>query len=88
MLITSDDVEKGRPHPDMIHLAMKKFNIGNPDLVLKAGDSAIDIEEGTNAGCGVTIGVLSGAQNREQLRSAGPTLILDSLTELRRFIAP
>jgi phosphonatase-like hydrolase len=85
LLITADDVEKGRPNPDMILLAMEKFNIKDPSVVLKAGDSAIDIVEGTNARCGVTVGVLSGAQNREQIEVAKPTYILDSLIDLKRF---
>lgn len=51
-LITADDVSESRPNPEMIKLAMKKFNITEPEKVLKAGDSVIDIEEGKNAGCG------------------------------------
>ncbi|WP_417874070.1 HAD hydrolase-like protein, partial [Xanthomarina gelatinilytica] len=43
MLLTASDVEKGRPHPEMIHKAMEAFNITNASFVLKAGDSAIDI---------------------------------------------
>lgn len=82
MLITASDVEKGRPHPEMIQKAMKEFNVSNAAEVLKAGDSGIDIEEGKNAGCGVTIGVLSGAQSRQQLEIEKPTYILNSLKEL------
>lgn len=82
MLLTASDVEKGRPHPEMIHKAMEAFNITNARFVLKAGDSAIDIEEGKNANCGVTIGVLSGAQTKEQLEAQKPDYILLSLSEL------
>ncbi len=82
MLLTASDVEKGRPHPEMIQKAMEAFNITDASFVLKAGDSAIDIEEGKNANCGVTIGVLSGAQTREQLEAQQPDYILLSLSEL------
>ncbi|MDP2541942.1 HAD family hydrolase [Tenacibaculum discolor] len=82
LLLTASDVEKGRPHPEMIHKAMEVFNITNARFVLKAGDSAIDIEEGKNANCGVTIGVLSGAQTKEQLEVQSPDYILLSLSEL------
>ncbi len=82
LLVTADDVVNGRPNPDMIELAMKEFNIKDPSKVLKAGDSAIDIEEGKNAHCGVTVGVLSGAQTKEQIESTNPTYILDSLSNL------
>ncbi|MFW0739197.1 MULTISPECIES: phosphonatase-like hydrolase [unclassified Flavobacterium] len=81
-LITADDVVLGRPFPDMIHKAMQLFAIEDASKVLKAGDSAIDIEEGKNAKCGVTIGVLSGAQTRQQLEEAQPDYILDSLASL------
>lgn len=81
-LITANDVELGRPFPDMIHKAMQLFGIKDASKVLKAGDSAIDIEEGKNAKCGITIGVLSGAQTRSQLEEAKPDYILDSLASL------
>lgn len=81
-LITADDIKRGRPHPDMIEMAMQEFGITNPSLVLKAGDSKIDIEEGKNAGCGLNIGVLSGAQTREQLEQANPDYIIESLKDL------
>jgi phosphoglycolate phosphatase-like HAD superfamily hydrolase len=54
--------------------------------VLKAGDSAIDIEEGKRAGCGITVGVTTGAQTREQLEDAKPTLVLDSLPDILNHI--
>lgn len=85
-LITSDDVEKGRPHPDMILKAMSDFGIENPSQVLKAGDSQIDILEGKNAGCGITVGVLSGAQNKQQLELAHPDYILQNVTDLAKML--
>lgn len=87
-MITASDVAKGRPHPDAIIKAMADLGILEPTEVLKAGDSAIDIEEGKNANCSITVGVLSGAQNRSQLEAANPTYILDSvvdLSEMRLF---
>ncbi len=83
LLITADDVEKGRPYPDMIQKAMKHFDINDSSKVLKAGDSAIDIEEGKNANCGITIGVLSGAQTKAQLETVKPDYILNSLAALK-----
>ncbi|WP_029489445.1 phosphonatase-like hydrolase [Ochrovirga pacifica] len=85
-LITADDVKNGRPKPDMIYKAMELFGIENPSWVLKAGDSAVDIQEGKNANCGVTVGVLSGAQTKEQLETANPDYILDSLAALDTVI--
>jgi len=85
-LVTSDDVVNGRPHPDMIQLAMKNTGVTDSSKVLKAGDSTIDIEEGTNTGCGITVGVTTGAQTREQLATAEPTLILDRLADILAHI--
>lgn len=85
-LITADDVKNGRPHPDMIQKAMAMFRITDPAEVLKAGDSEIDITEGKNAGCGLTIGVLSGAQTKEQLEAANPDYILNFVTDLEAIL--
>lgn len=82
-LITASDVVNGRPHPDMIFQAMELFGITDASKVLKAGDSAIDIEEGKNAGCGITVGVLSGAQTKVQLEKEKPTYVLESLVNLK-----
>jgi phosphonatase-like hydrolase len=85
-LITADDVVNGRPAPDMITLAMDKFDIENAQQVLKAGDSGIDIEEGKNANCGLCIGVLTGAQTKAQLEKSSPDIVLDKLTDLAQLI--
>lgn len=85
-VITADDVVNGRPHPDMIHKAMKELAVEDAETVLKAGDSAIDIQEGKNANCGLTIGVLTGAQNKIQLEAADPDYILEKLTDLEHVL--
>jgi phosphonatase-like hydrolase len=85
-LVTSDDVENGRPEGDMIIVAMKNTGVVDTRKVLKVGDSAIDIEEGKNANCGITAGVLTGAQNRTQIQQANPTYIIESLNELRAIL--
>jgi phosphonatase-like hydrolase len=81
-LITSTDVEHGRPDPEMIDLAMSIYDIQNPKEVIKVGDSMIDIEEGQNAGCGLNIGITTGAHSFQQLQSANPDYIVNNLLEL------
>lgn len=81
-IITASDVPKTRPFPDMIFMAMELMGINDGKVVAKIGDSAIDIEEGKNAGCGLSIGITTGAHTREQLAAAKPDLIIDSLIEL------
>ena len=81
-LITASDVVNNRPQPDMILLAMQKFGITNASEVVKVGDSAIDIEEGKNAGCSLNIGITTGAHTYEQLQAAKPDHIIIHLTDL------
>jgi len=81
-LVTATDVQHNRPQPDMIVLAMKQFGITDAQGVVKVGDSIIDIEEGKNAGCGMNIGITTGAHKAEQLRSANPDYVINDLLEL------
>ncbi|CAN5418970.1 phosphonatase-like hydrolase [soil metagenome] len=81
-LVTATDVSNNRPMPDMIQLAMQQFSITNAKQVVKIGDSIIDIEEGKNAGCGITFGITTGAHTREQLVTASPDYIVNSLNEV------
>ena len=85
-LVTASDVSRNRPDPDMIEFAMKKFNITDSSSVVKIGDSAIDIKEGQNAGCGLSIGITTGAHTAAQLMEAHPDLIIDNLIDLLPLI--
>ncbi|MBL7781063.1 MAG: phosphonatase-like hydrolase [Saprospiraceae bacterium] len=82
LLLTADDVQQSRPHPDMIFEAMEHFGIEDGIEVAKIGDSIVDIEEGKNAGCGLVAGITTGAQTEEQLRTAQPTHIFHRLGDL------
>jgi phosphonatase-like hydrolase len=81
-IITASDVPKTRPYPDMIFMAMELMGISDASTVAKVGDSVIDIEEGKNAFCGLTVGITTGAHTREQLASAHPDIIIDNLIDL------
>ncbi len=81
-LVTASDVTHGRPGPDMIHLAMELTGVSVAENVVKVGDSEIDIEEGKNAGCGMTFGITTGAQLESQLQQSEPTAVIASLREL------
>src|SRR5262245_15800404 len=47
----SDEVPRGRPHPDMIRLLMTRLGVNDTRRVAKVGDTPVDLEEGTNAEC-------------------------------------
>jgi phosphonatase-like hydrolase len=80
--ISSYDVKLGRPYPYMIHTLMERLEIENVKRVAKVGDSCRDMEMGRNAGCGLVVGVLSGADSLEELMGAGADLVVDVITSL------
>lgn len=85
-LITASDVAATRPQPDMILHAMKLCAVTDPRQVMKIGDSIIDIEEGKNAGCGITVGITTGAHTQAQLQSANPDFIMSALLEVVKML--
>lgn len=82
LLITASDVEHNRPEPDMIQLAMAKMGITEASTVAKIGDSTIDIQEGQNAGCGLSIGITTGAHTAVQLATANPDQVISDLLDI------
>lgn len=81
-LITASQVPQARPFPDMIHRAQEQLRVSRAACVAKVGDTTFDIEEGRNAGCGLCVGVTTGAHSRERLAAAKPDRIIDDLREL------
>lgn len=80
--IGSDEVVAGRPQPDMIRLAMKRAGVEYSHLVMKVGDTVSDLYEGFSAGCAWNIGVLTGANTYDELRTAPYSQILSNLEPL------
>jgi phosphonatase-like hydrolase len=80
--VTSDEVPRGRPHPDMIRHLMGRLGVHDAGRVAKVGDTGADLEEGANAGCALVIGVTTGSWSRDQLRRCPHTHILDSVAEV------
>lgn len=85
-VICSDEVPRGRPYPFMIQKIMEKLQVKDAARVVKVGDTEIDVEEGRNAGCGLVLGVTTGAYTRQQLMPFHPDAIIDSLSELPALI--
>jgi phosphonatase-like hydrolase len=80
--VASDEVPRGRPHPDMIRHLMQQLGVKETRKVAKVGDTLVDLEEGQAAGCGVVIGVTTGSYTREELQSGPHTHLLDSVVEV------
>lgn len=80
--VTSDHVERGRPHPDMIHLLMKRFGITDPANVAVVGSTPAGLQEGANAGCGWVIGVTSGSYSKNELMPYPHTHLVEDLWQV------
>ena len=85
--ITSDEVPRGRPHPDMVERLMTLTGVTDPMLVAKVGDTPMDIREGQAAGCRFVIGVTSGTHPAEALRAHAPTHLIAELLEIPDLLA-
>ncbi len=81
-IVCSDEVEKGRPAPDLILEAMRQTGVTDPAKVAKVGDTPSDIAEGLAAGCGWIIAITHGTHNRDELAAHHPTHFADSLAEV------
>ena len=80
--VTSDEVERGRPYPDLIHRLMELAGINDASRVVKVGDTVVDLKEGNAARCGLVVGVTAGAGAREALQREEHTHLIDNIPEL------
>jgi phosphonatase-like hydrolase len=82
ILIASDEVPLGRPHPYMIRSVMDTLQISDPQDVMKVGDTEVDIREGQHAGCRYVVGITTGIFSREALATYNPTHIIDDISDV------
>lgn len=75
---TSADVERTKPHPDLVHAAMDKAG-GGPAVMI--GDSTWDVRAAEAAGI-PTLAVLTGGFSEAELRDAGAVEVFESIAEL------
>jgi phosphonatase-like hydrolase len=85
-LVTGDDVERGRPAPDLIQAAMRLRNVEDPASVVAVGDTTSDLDAAAAAGVGWSIGVLTGAHTRSRLEAHPHTVILESVEALPAWL--
>lgn len=86
--ITSDQVSQGRPAPFMIQKAMTVFGVVDPKQVVKVGDTPVDLAEGINAGCVLSLAVTNGTHSRAELERLPNDGLLDSLLDLPDLLEP
>jgi phosphonoacetaldehyde hydrolase len=83
--IASDQTPKGRPYPYMIWHNLMCFGIADPREAVKVGDTAVDIEEGKNAGCW-TAGVIMGSSELGLARDEAAALPEDELNARKAVV--
>jgi HAD superfamily hydrolase (TIGR01509 family) len=76
---SKDDVERSKPHPDVVHAALEKAGADDGVMV---GDSRWDIEAAAKAGL-PTVAVITGGWSEQELRDHGAAAVFESLAELR-----
>jgi HAD superfamily hydrolase (TIGR01509 family) len=76
---TKDDVERSKPHPDIVGAALAK---AGTDVAVMVGDSRWDIEAAANAGL-PTVCVITGGWSKQELRDHGAAGVYESLDQLR-----
>lgn len=84
--VTSDEVEHGRPYPDLIFRAMELTNVTDVKCVAKVGDTASDMQEGNAAGCALVIGVTTGAFSRKELQMEKHTHLIENVQEILEIL--
>lgn len=80
---TSEDVERTKPHPDLVRAALAK--LGRAEGVM-LGDTPWDVKAATDAGV-ATVAVLTGGFSTDELRGAGAVNVFASIDELRERLS-
>jgi phosphonatase-like hydrolase len=84
--VSAEDVAAGRPAPYMLFRAMELTGVYDVARLAVIGDTALDLEAGTNAGARFVVGVLGGAHDLARLGRARHTHLLERLQDLRLIL--
>jgi pyrophosphatase PpaX len=80
VVVTLDDVEYAKPHPEPVLKALKQLN-SSPEEAIMVGDNHHDVEAGKNAGT-KTAGVAWSIKGREYISSHNPDYLLEKMSDL------
>ncbi|AQT80175.1 haloacid dehalogenase [Mycolicibacterium litorale] len=81
LTLAPGDGVRGRPYPDLILTALMRLEADGVGNVAALGDTANDIDSALRAGCAIAAGTLTGAHTEQQLRDAGATHVVSTVTE-------
>lgn len=85
VIITADDVQNKKPHAEPLLKCCKMLRLA-PGQCAYVGDTRVDIRAGRAAGM-QAIGVLTGFDGYEALKNEKPTVIIDSIADLKTALA-
>ncbi len=85
-VLAAGDGVRGRPNPDLILTALMRLDVDAVHNVASLGDTSSDVESALRAGAAIAAGTLTGAHNEEQLRSAGATHVVGSVSDFADLI--
>ncbi len=84
--VGSDEVQRGRPNPDLVLKAMELTGVTNTSAVAKVGDTPADLEEGAAARCGLVVGVTNGSHTTGELKRYPHTHLIEHLGFLPKLV--
>ena len=84
--LSPDDRLRGRPHPDLLLSAAVQLHASSIGAVAAVGDTANDVHAARRARTGIAAAVLTGAHDRETLRRAGPSHLLDHVGQFAELV--
>lgn len=80
VFLPRDAVRFAKPHPEHLQRALDHLHVPAREAVM-VGDGPIDVDAGRALGL-MTVAVLTGGREREELLASHPDLILDSVADL------
>ncbi|MBN1896745.1 MAG: HAD family hydrolase [Candidatus Aenigmarchaeota archaeon] len=83
-VVSADEVENGKPHPDMLNKALEHFGL-EPHECVYVGDAVSDIQAAKKAKM-YSIAVLSGALSREEATEMQPDFIVEDATKVQAVL--
>ncbi len=81
VVVGADSCRSRKPHPEGVIQACRALGVSPQDAVM-VGDTAADLQAGRAAGCRLNLGVLTGAEGKEELAPAAD-LVIGDLREVR-----
>lgn len=86
LTLAPGDGVRGRPYPDLILTALMRLEVDGVGNVAALGDTSNDVDSALRAGCRIAAGSLTGAHDEHQLRTAGATHVVPSVTEFSELV--